>query len=211
MPQFDKITFFNQIFYLFLSFSGFYLIFLGIFLPKLSSVLKVRAKKLQKGCSGSLWFFEEQKIVITSFDIGIEKLSSSFQPCIIFFNKKKPRWFSWTKQFMYSYSFPNHIPHLSSNPASSLVAYNEASFGLPQLDFPYYKSVSATFFYDESITYSVAKFAKDFRFSQLNYLRPKNVKVDKNLTHLGFVHMGGGSYLFNPDLFKGWTIPRLHQ
>jgi len=48
MPQFDKITFFNQIFWLFFFFSGFYLLLLKFFLPKLGSVLKARAKKTSK-------------------------------------------------------------------------------------------------------------------------------------------------------------------
>lgn len=46
MPQFDKITFFNQLFWLLFFFSGFYLLLLHYFLPKLSSVLKARQKML---------------------------------------------------------------------------------------------------------------------------------------------------------------------
>ncbi len=49
MPQFDKITFFNQVFWLIFFFSGFYFLCLKTLLPTLSSVLKVRNKKLQKG------------------------------------------------------------------------------------------------------------------------------------------------------------------
>ena len=48
MPQFDKITFFNQVFWLILSFSSFHFLCLKTLLPTLSSVLKVRNKKLQK-------------------------------------------------------------------------------------------------------------------------------------------------------------------
>ena len=59
MPQFDKITFFNQLFWLFIFFSGFYLISLKVFLPKLSSVLKARTKKLQKGSDGLTSFNDE--------------------------------------------------------------------------------------------------------------------------------------------------------
>jgi len=47
MPQFDKITFFNQVFWLLSFFSTFYLVFLKFFLPKLSSILKARTKKLR--------------------------------------------------------------------------------------------------------------------------------------------------------------------
>jgi len=53
MPQFDKITFFNQIFWLILFFSSFYFSCLKIVLPALSSVIKVRNKKLQKATTRS--------------------------------------------------------------------------------------------------------------------------------------------------------------
>jgi len=51
MPQFDKITFFNQIFWLLLLFFSFYIILLKTFLPKISSSLKARSKKLLKSNS----------------------------------------------------------------------------------------------------------------------------------------------------------------
>ena len=76
MPQFDKITFFNQVFWLFFFFSGFYLIFLKIFLPKLSSVLKARTKKLQKGSSGVDSFAKEQNQVINNFNFSLEQIFS---------------------------------------------------------------------------------------------------------------------------------------
>jgi len=46
MPQFAKATFFHQVFYLLFLFPLFYLLILQIFLPKLSSVLKIRQKAL---------------------------------------------------------------------------------------------------------------------------------------------------------------------
>jgi hypothetical protein len=76
MPQFDKITFFNQVFWLFFFFSGFYLIFLKIFLPKLSSVLKARVKKLQKGSEGVFIFSQEQETVTSVFNNAIEEITS---------------------------------------------------------------------------------------------------------------------------------------
>lgn len=51
MPQFDKITFFNQIFWLLFSFLSFYFLFLRLFLPKISTVLKIRTKILLKNYS----------------------------------------------------------------------------------------------------------------------------------------------------------------
>ena len=48
MPQFDKVTFFNQIFWLLILFLGFYTIVLKYYLPKASFVLKLRSKKIHK-------------------------------------------------------------------------------------------------------------------------------------------------------------------
>ena len=45
MPQFDKITFFNQIFYFTIIFFSFYLLVLKILLPKIAFILKARKKK----------------------------------------------------------------------------------------------------------------------------------------------------------------------
>jgi hypothetical protein len=76
MPQFDKITFFNQIFWLFVFFSGYYLLLLKVFLPKLGAVLKARSKKLQKGTEGVVGFKQEQEEVSVVFNNSIEKMSS---------------------------------------------------------------------------------------------------------------------------------------
>jgi hypothetical protein len=48
MPQFDKITFLNQIFWLFLSFFFIYFLILKNFLPELAFSLKLREKVLLK-------------------------------------------------------------------------------------------------------------------------------------------------------------------
>lgn len=92
MPQFDKITFFNQIFWLFIFFSGFYLVFLKIFLPKLSSILKVRAKKLQKGSSGVVFFSKEQDKVTELFNTSIENMSFIVKASIFDSTEKMNVW-----------------------------------------------------------------------------------------------------------------------
>jgi len=83
MPQFDKITFFNQIFWLFAFFSGFYFIFLKIFLPKLSSVLKARQKKLQKGSQGLVSFSKEQDKTFEQFNTAIQESSISVKGSVL--------------------------------------------------------------------------------------------------------------------------------
>jgi hypothetical protein len=92
MPQFDKITFFNQIFWLFFFFSGFYLIFLKIFLPKLSSVLKARVKKLQKGSEGVFIFSQEQEKVTSAFNNAIEDITSVVKNSVITSTEKMSVW-----------------------------------------------------------------------------------------------------------------------
>lgn len=75
MPQFDKITFFNQIFWLFFFFSASHSIFLKFYLPALSSVLKARVKKLQKGTQGLFTFFDEQSKIRDFFNLFLEEIS----------------------------------------------------------------------------------------------------------------------------------------
>ena len=52
------------------------LISLKVFLPKLSSVLKARTKKLQKGSEGLTSFNDELKDVNVSFNSSIEEMSA---------------------------------------------------------------------------------------------------------------------------------------
>lgn len=47
MPQFDKITFFNQIFWFLLAFFAFYFLLLRFLLPVLAASLKTRKKIVQ--------------------------------------------------------------------------------------------------------------------------------------------------------------------
>jgi len=76
MPQFDKITFFNQLFWLFVFFSVYYLLLLKVFLPKLSAVLKARSKKLKKGSDGVLTFTKEKQQASVSFNNSVEQMSN---------------------------------------------------------------------------------------------------------------------------------------
>jgi hypothetical protein len=64
MPQFDKITFFTQIFWLTLIFFSFYFLILRFFLPKLAAVLKSRKKKLFLG-SNMTYNLKKENLLIT--------------------------------------------------------------------------------------------------------------------------------------------------
>jgi F0F1-type ATP synthase membrane subunit b/b' len=92
MPQFDKITFFNQIFWLFVFFSGYYLLLLKVFLPKLGAVLKARSKKLQKGTQGVVGFKQEQEEVSVVFNNSIEKMSGLVKQTIADSTAKTDSW-----------------------------------------------------------------------------------------------------------------------
>ena len=94
MPQFDKITFFNQLFWLFVFFSGFYLTFLKFFLPKLSSILKARNKKLQKGSTNLTAFNEEQISVTFIFHNILETISFIAKNLLLNSSEKITIWVS---------------------------------------------------------------------------------------------------------------------
>ena len=74
MPQFDKITFFNQVFWLFIFFSMSYILFLKLFLPKLAQLMKARTKVLSKSGNRIDEFSLEQQNTNLAFNSLIEKL-----------------------------------------------------------------------------------------------------------------------------------------
>jgi hypothetical protein len=77
MPQFDKLTFFNQVFWVIFIFFGFYIVLLKFFLPQLSSVLKIRQKKLKTSFSSaeaSNFSFSSQFEVLGSLQGDLDDL-----------------------------------------------------------------------------------------------------------------------------------------
>jgi hypothetical protein len=63
MPQFDKLTFLSQIFWMSLIFFLFYFIVMYYYLPRLARILKVRKKKLLLGSQGvDRYSFETEKV-----------------------------------------------------------------------------------------------------------------------------------------------------
>jgi len=77
MPQLDTVTFFNQLFWFTIVFFGFYFFVLGTIIPKLTLVLKARAKKLQHDMSSSVAMKAEAASVMGSYDKEFITLSSS--------------------------------------------------------------------------------------------------------------------------------------
>jgi len=83
MPQFDVSSFFNQIIWLTIFFSGFYFVVLGYLLPDIVSSLKARYKKEKNELSLSSQIFSS--VNQTTLLINVErkpnlvKITSGFQ------------------------------------------------------------------------------------------------------------------------------------
>jgi hypothetical protein len=77
MPQLDTVTFFNQLFWFTIVFFGFYFFVLGTIIPKLTLVLKARAKKLQQDMSSTAALKAEAASIMGSYDKEFIALSGS--------------------------------------------------------------------------------------------------------------------------------------
>jgi hypothetical protein len=95
MPQFDKLTFFTQIFWLTIIFFGFYFVTLQTYLPKIAAVIKTRKKKIDSGIAG-----------IARSKIESVKVTSSLNTLLeLFFNNSKSELnFNITKGYSWSSS-----------------------------------------------------------------------------------------------------------
>lgn len=93
MPQLDMITFFSQIFWLTVTFYGFYFFILRIYLPKIAVVLKTRKKKLLLGSTGVYRYndnlINEKKVQNNLFQIFVEDLFNKF-------SKQESKWVAFT-------------------------------------------------------------------------------------------------------------------
>jgi hypothetical protein len=83
MPQFDKVIFFNQLFWLVLSFLFFYVVLVFRYLPKISRVLKIRNKKLKK--SNSVFYsFQDSPVSNNTFFIARGLFHAFYQQSLSF-------------------------------------------------------------------------------------------------------------------------------
>jgi hypothetical protein len=78
MPQFDVITFFNQLFYFIIVFFCFYFFILGTVVPKISVVLKIRNKKLNKDNSNASLLKNESALITETYNAVFLKNTSNF-------------------------------------------------------------------------------------------------------------------------------------
>lgn len=68
MPQLDTLTFFTQIFWVFVMFSVFYAICLKHILPGISRILKIRKKKLEFNKNAMDSFVDEERQTASSYE-----------------------------------------------------------------------------------------------------------------------------------------------
>lgn len=105
MPQFDKITFLNQIIWLFIFFSGVYFLTLKIFLPRLAFLLKLREKKLSKGTA----ILGDCPVEINQNQLNLNFLWSSnlnlFKEIHIFFKNNFFNWLTFSKNVLINLKF----------------------------------------------------------------------------------------------------------
>ena len=98
MPQFDQITFFNQIFWLNFFFLSFYFIILKNYLPKLSAGLKTRKKKLLLGAQANSTFNQEQLEVADSSSALVESVLADLRGKLTKINADSGHWFNYQTQ-----------------------------------------------------------------------------------------------------------------
>ena len=68
MPQMDKVAFFSQLFWLMITFYGFYMITVKTHLPNLARILKVRKKKVEFALKQGSSFQEERASTVASYE-----------------------------------------------------------------------------------------------------------------------------------------------
>jgi hypothetical protein len=73
MPQFDKVSFFTQTFWLILLFFSFYMLLLKTFIPNLSRIIKTRIKKLKLGQSIINILKEEKSDIFLNSNLYVNK------------------------------------------------------------------------------------------------------------------------------------------
>jgi len=99
MPQFDKITFFSQIFWLIILFFSFYVLIVHLFVPKLATVLKTRKKKLGGGTNGVSFLNNEQLNVTTEKNMLVQNSVGNAKTGVHFMLSKSSAWLFTTVLF----------------------------------------------------------------------------------------------------------------
>jgi F0F1-type ATP synthase membrane subunit b/b' len=95
MPQFDKVTFFNQIFWFLLAFLTFYFVILKFLLPVLAASLKTRKKVMNFIFSASL--ANSESSVKKSYYKNLQKFLKTYKALFSSLAQKKSSIFETSK------------------------------------------------------------------------------------------------------------------
>jgi hypothetical protein len=112
MPQFDSVTFFNQLFWFTVIFTIFYFFILGTLIPMLSVVLKARNKKLKSDSLSGATLKTESVAVLNSYDQKFVDLSSVLVTGINGILSEKTDWLSVIENKPRKYVLPYYMNSL---------------------------------------------------------------------------------------------------
>lgn len=112
MPQFDSVTFFNQLFWFTVIFTIFYFFILGTLIPMISVVLKTRNKKLKSDSLSGATLKTESVSVLNSYDQKFVDLSSVLVTGINGLSSEKLDWLSVTENKPRKYVLSYYINSL---------------------------------------------------------------------------------------------------
>ena len=97
MPQFDKVTFFSQLFWLSITFYGFYMITIQTYLPGLARILKVRKKKVEFALKQGSSFSEERDSTVASYENVFVNSANESREMLTSFSNESNDWLNETR------------------------------------------------------------------------------------------------------------------
>ena len=97
MPQFDKVTFFSQLFWLSITFYGFYMITIQTYLPGLARILKVRKKKVEFALKQGSSFSDERDSTVASYENVFVNSTNESREMLISFSNESNDWLNETR------------------------------------------------------------------------------------------------------------------
>ena len=112
MPQFDSVTFFNQLFWFTVIFTIFYFFILGTLIPMISVVLKTRNKKLKSDSLSGATLKTESVSVLNSYDQKFVNLSDVLVNGVNGLSSEKLDWLSVIENKPRKYVLPYYINSL---------------------------------------------------------------------------------------------------
>jgi|TARA_B100000780_G_C20999651_1_gene399956 F-type H+-transporting ATPase subunit b len=97
MPQFDKVTFFSQLFWLSITFYGFYMITIQTYLPGLARILKVRKKKVEFALKQGSSFSDERDSTVASYENVFVNSANESREMLTSFSNESNDWLNETR------------------------------------------------------------------------------------------------------------------